>query len=277
MKILRRRTSTRRRSFRAIGAGLIAMCLLGIAPRTVAAISIPTFTVFAAASLTEAFTVLGKIFETQDPNARVTFNFAGSQQLALQIEQGAQADLFASADDRWMIYLQKRGLLMTTPVEFVRNRLVVIYPRSNPGQIAGLQDLARPGVKLVIETDAVPAGHYFRQVLAKLAKAPGVGADYAQRVLHNVVSEEDNVKAAVAKVQLGEADAGVVYRSDVTAPVEERVQILSIPDPYNVIATYPMAIPKGAAFPATATQFARMVLSPLGQQILRGYNLLPAP
>ncbi|HKV44628.1 MAG TPA: molybdate ABC transporter substrate-binding protein [bacterium] len=263
------------RSVRAFAAGLVAVCLLAVAPRTTAAIPIPTFTVFAAASLTEAFTVLGKIFETQDPNARVTFNFAGSQQLALQIEQGAEADLFASADDRWMTYLQKRGLLMTAPVEFVGNRLVVIYPRSNPGKIAGLQDLARPGVKIVIEADAVPAGRYFRLALAKLNRAPGLGADYAQRVLRNVVSEEDNVKAVVAKVQLGEADAGAVYRSDVTAPVEEQVQILSIPDPYNVLATYPMAIPKGAVFPATAAQFGQMVLSPLGQQILRGHNFLP--
>lgn len=278
-------TPTRTRAVKAsaparlLTALIITFALVAAAPGPDAAgaIPIPTFTVFAAASLTEAFTVLGKILESQNSAVRVAFNFAGSQQLAFQIEQGAQADLFASADERWMTYLQKRGLLLTPPTVFARNRLVIIYPRSNPGKIAALQDLARPGVKVVIAADAVPAGHYFREVLAKLAKAPGLGADYPKRVLQNVVSEEDNVKAVVAKVQLGEADAGVAYRSDVTAPVVERVQVLDIPDPYNVVASYPMAIPRSAAFPATARQFGQMLLAPIGQQILRGYNFIPAP
>ncbi len=236
---------------------------------------LPDVNVFAAASLTEAFTVLGKVLEERNPQVRVRFNFGGSQRLATQIEQGAQADVFASADQRWMTYLQQRGLLAGPPREFARNRLVVIVPLANPGRVSRLQDLARPGVKLVIAADAVPAGHYMREVLAKLNQAPGFGQDYAASVLRNVVSEEDNVKGVVTKVQLGEADAGAVYRSDVTSVVSGRVQILLIPDPYNVVASYPIAIVKGGSSLVGASQFVALVLSPLGQQMLLGYNLIP--
>ena len=237
--------------------------------------ALPDVNVFAAASLTEAFTVLGKVLEERNPQVRVRFTFGGSQRLASQIEQGAQADVFASADQRWMTYLQQRGLLAGPPREFVRNRLVIIIPQANPGQIAKLQDLARPGVKFVIAADAVPAGHYLRDVLAKLNRAPGFGQDYAARVLRNVVSEEDNVKAIVTKVQLGEADAGAVYRSDVTNVVSGRVQILPIPDAYNVVASYPIAIVKGGSSLAGASQFVALVFSQLGQQMLAGYNFIP--
>lgn len=238
--------------------------------------ALPDVNVFAAASLTEAFTVLGKVLAERTPQARVRFNFGGSQRLATQIEQGAQADVFASADQRWMTYLQQRGLLVGTPREFARNRLVVIVPLANPGRITRLQDLARPGVKVVIASDAVPAGHYMREVLGKLNQAPGFGQEYAASVLRNVVSEEDNVKAVVTKVQLGEADAGAVYRSDVTGIVSGRVQILALPDPYNIMASYPIAIVKGGSSLVGASQFVALVLSPLGQQMLLGYNFIPA-
>jgi molybdate transport system substrate-binding protein len=255
--------------------GLAAIVALAGGPGPAASVSAApasTITVFAAASLTEAFTVLGKVFEERVP-LRVAFNFAGSQQLAQQIEQGAQADVFASADQRWMTYLQQRGLILDTPREFARNRLVIIIPRSNPGKIAQLQDLATPGLKFVIEADAVPAGHYVREALAKLSRAPGFGPDFSQRVLKNAVSEEDNVKAVVAKVQLGEADAGAVYRTDVTQAVADKLAIIDIPDQYNVIASYPLAIVKGGN--PGGVQFATLILSNLGQQLLWGYNFLP--
>jgi len=257
-----------------VGLAVILAVAWGPSPAaSVRAAPASSITVFAAASLTEAFTVLGKVFEERVP-LRVAFNFAGSQQLALQIEQGAQVDVFASADQRWMKYLQQRGLTLGTPREFARNRLVIIIPRSNPGKITQLQDLARPGLKFVIEADAVPAGRYIREALAKLSRAPGYGPDFAQRVLKNVVSEEDNVKAVVAKVQLGEADAGAVYRTDVTQAVADKIASIDIPDPYNVIASYPIAIVKGGN--TGGVQFAAMILSRLGQQVLWGYNFLPA-
>lgn len=263
-----------------ISAGLAVLAIAflltpGWVPAGAVAPGLPDANVFAAASLTEAFTVLGKVLEERNPQVRVKFTFGGSQRLATQIEQGAQADVFASADSRWMTYLQQRGLLVGTPREFVRNRLVIIVPLSNPGRITQLQDLARPGVKFVMAADAVPAGHYMRAVLAKLNQAPGVGRDYAANVLRNVVSEEDDVKAVVTKVQLGEADAGAVYRSDVTSVVSSRVQILPIPDQYNVVASYLIAIVKGGQSPIGASQFGGLVLSFLGQQVLLGYNFIP--
>lgn len=263
------------------GRSLAALAVMGVlvggpgAVDAVRAAPPASITVFAAASLAEAFTVLGKVLEERRPGIRVTFNFAGSQQLALQIEHGAQADVFASADQRWMIYLQQRGLILGTAREFVRNGLVIVIPRSNPGKITQLQDLARPGIKFLIAADAVPAGHYTREALAKLARAPGFPPDFAQRVMQNVVSEEDNVKAVAAKVQLGEADAGAVYRSDVTPTVSGKVMVIDIPDAHNVIASYPIAVvksPRGSG----GELFVALVLSQLGQQFLRGYNFIPA-
>ena len=245
------------------------------APRVAAAASTGNLTVFAAASLTDAYAILGKVMEQRNPGLHVTFNFAGSQQLATQIEQGARADVFASADQRWMEYLRQRGLVVGTPREFVRNLLVVIVPQTNPGHINQLQDLSRPGVKLVIEAEAVPAGKYSRDALAKLNRAPGFPLNYDQQVLHNVVSEEDNVKGVVTKVQLGEADAGMVYRSDVTPAVAGKLRVIDIPRPYNVVASYPIAVVRGAPNPDAGQQFIDLVLSPIGQRVLRDQNFIP--
>lgn len=254
----------------------VAICvLLSVGPSSAWGGPAGNLTVFAGASLTEAFTVLGKVLEQRNPSLRVTQSFAGSQQLATQIEQGARADVFASADQRWMDYLQQRGLVAGTVREFARNRLVVIVPRSNQARITRLQDLANPGVKVVLAADAVPVGRYSREALEKLNRAPGFPQDYAQRVLRNVVSEEENVRGVVAKVQLGEVDAGIVYRSDVTPATAEWVQVLDIPDRYSVVASYPMAVLKAASNPDAAAAFVSLVLSSLGQRVLRDNNLIP--
>jgi molybdate transport system substrate-binding protein len=245
------------------------------APQVASAASTGSPTIFAAASLTDAFTVIGTVMQQRNPGLRVTFNFAGSQQLATQIEQGAKADVFASADQRWMDYVRARGLVAGPPREFVRNFLVVIVPQANPGGINQLQDLSRKGVKLVIEAEAVPAGKYSREVLAKLDRAPGFPASYDQQVLRNVVSEEDNVKAVVTKVQLGEADAGMVYRSDVTPAVAGKVRVIDIPSQYNVVASYPIALIAGAPNPDAGRQFIDLVLSPVGQRVLRDQHFIP--
>lgn len=239
------------------------------------AASTSSLTVFAAASLIDAYTILGKVMEQQHPGLTATFNFAGSQQLATQIEQGAKADVFASADRRWMDYLRQRGLVIGAPQEFVQNLLVVIVPAGNPGHVSRLQDLSRQGVKLVIEAEAVPAGKYSREALANLDHAPGFPATYSQQVLRNVVSEEDNVKAVVTKVQLGEADAGMVYRSDVTPTVAPKVEVIEIPRQYNVIASYPIALVKTGPNPDAGRQFIDLVLSPIGQRVLRDQNFIP--
>jgi molybdate transport system substrate-binding protein len=238
--------------------------------------SVPsTLTVYAAASLTEAFGELGRMFEREHPGLTVRFNFAGSQQLAAQLEQGAPADVFASADGHWMEYARSRGLIVGEAPVFARNRLVVIVPRGNPARLAGLRDLARPGVKIVLAAGAVPAGRYSREALRNLASAAGYPSAYDRRVLANVVSEEENVKGVVAKVQLGEADAGLAYRSDVTAAVSRHVRVLEIPDPYNVVASYPIALVASARNVEAARGFLHLVLSPGGQEVLQRHGLLP--
>jgi molybdate transport system substrate-binding protein len=262
----------------------IALVILGISPVTgfapiparPAAPPPSTLTVYAAASLTDAFRELGRTLEARHPGLTVRFNFAGSQQLALQIEQGAPADVFASADQRWMSYAAEKGLVAGDGAIFARNRLVAIVPRTNPARIGGLPDLARRGIKLVLAAEAVPAGRYSREALGKLSAAPGFPAEYDRKVLTNVVSQEENVKAVVAKVQLGEADAGLVYRSDVTPSLARHLRVVEIDDPYNVIASYPIAVLKGAKNAEAAKWFVDLVSSAAGQQLLQRHGLLPA-
>jgi len=229
--------------------------------------------VFAAASLTGSFTEIGTAYQQQHSNVTVKFNFNGSQILEQQIANGAPADVFASADQTNMQKASNAGLVNTSQV-FVKNRLVVIIPTSNPGNINSLKDLAKKGIKIDIEATAVPAGKYSRQALANLSQSPDYGSSYANEVLANVVSEEQNVKAVVQKVQLGEADAGFVYVTDVTPSVADKVKIIDIPDPYNVIAQYPIAVVKSSPHPSDAQSFVDFVLSPNGQAILKKYNFI---
>jgi len=249
--------------------------LLGTSPTRGAGDAAKPLQVFAAASLSDAFTELGRMLEQQHAGLRVRFNFAGSQQLVAQLEQGAPADLLASADERWMSYAESHGLVTGEPETFVHNTLVVIVPRANPGRVGKLQDLARGGIKLVLAADAVPAGRYSRTVLRNLARTEGFAVDYATRVQQNVVSEEENVKSVVSKVQLGEADAGLVYQSDVTPAVSRYVRVLPIPRSANVLASYPMALVKDAPAPDAAKAFMELLLSAEGQRILERHGLVP--
>jgi molybdate transport system substrate-binding protein len=233
--------------------------------------------VFAAASLSDAFAEIARAVERDHPGAAVRLNLAGSNQLALQIEHGAPAAVFASADPVWTDRLRERGLLEGQPRVFARNRLVVVVSRAGPARIERLQDLARSGVRLVMAAAAVPAGRYGRQVLHRLSENPAFGPDYARRALANVVSEEDNVRSVVAKVQLGEADAGLAYRSDVTAAAARHVRVLGFPDPAKVLAAYPIAIVKGARHRELAETFVRRVLAEEGQRILGRHGFLPGP
>jgi molybdate transport system substrate-binding protein len=234
-------------------------------------------TVFAASSLTDAFSELGRLLEQRRAGLRVRFNFAGSQQLVAQLQQGAAADVFASADQRWMRTAVDGRLVTGEPQIFARNRLVVLVPVSNPGRIQRLQDLARPGLKLVLAGESVPAGKYSREVLGKLGAAQGFPVGFAGRALANLASEEENVKAVVAKVQLGEADAGMAYWSDVTPAVASRVRVLEIPEDRNIFAEYPIAVVRDAADSTAARAFVELVLSAEGRRILERHGLLPGP
>jgi len=234
-----------------------------------------TLRVFAAASLADAFGDLARLLEKERPGLVVRTNFAGSQQLAAQLEQGAQADVFAAADERWMDRVRALGLVAGEPAIFARNWLVAIVPATNPARIRSLRDLARGGVKVVLGADAVPVGHYSRIALRNLSQEPGFDRDFGARVLKNVVSEEENVKSVVGKVQLGEADAGICYRSDVTASVARYVHVLEIPETANVPAAYPIAVLAGSPAADLARAFVDLARSPAGQAVLAKRGFLP--
>lgn len=229
--------------------------------------------VFAAASLTEPFTEIGKRLELSHPGLKVVYNFGGSQMLRTQLELGAHADVFASADAVQMEQAKKNGVAQGESPIFVRNRLAVIVPKANPGQVTELRALAKPGLKLDLANAKVPVGNYSRQAISKASA--DYGADFEKQTLANIVSEEDNVKQVVTKVQLGEADAGIVYVSDVTPAVGKDVQIVPIPDAYNQIAAYPIALTKEVKNSAAAKAFISFVLSAEGQAILKAHNFTP--
>jgi molybdate transport system substrate-binding protein len=256
-------------------ATILALALATPNSTHAAASGMTTLDVFAAASLADAFNELARKFEAQHPGLTVRLNFAGSQQLAAQLEQGAVADLFASADERWMGYAKAQGLVDGDPSTFAHNQLVVIVPKPNPARIGKLQDLAKGGIKFVLAADAVPVGHYSRIVLRNLTRTDGFPTDFATRVLGNVVSEEENVKSVVSKVQLGEADAGIVYRSDLTPAVSRYVRVFEIPAAANVVATCPIARVKAGRSPEAAQAFLDLVLSAEGQRVLAEHGLMP--
>ncbi len=237
----------------------------------------PTLTLFAAASLAEAFEEMARAFEEERPGVRVVLSVAGSQQLAQQLALGAPGDVFASADAQQMQVVVESGrLAKEAPRIFARNRLVVITPEDDPGGVRGLADLAAPGLRLVLPAEAVPAGRYARAVLKKASAAPDFGKDFERRVLANAVSFEQNVRAVRAKVALGEADAGLVYATDAAGARGKGVRCLPIPDSLNVTAAYPIAPVEDSARPALAAAFIRFVLSSRGQTLLSRYGFLPA-
>jgi molybdate transport system substrate-binding protein len=234
-----------------------------------------TLTIMAAASLTEAFQELAAQFEAQNPGVSVSFNFAGSQQLAQQLAEGAPADVFASANQKQMEAAVDAGRIdENAVVSFARNRLVVIFPKGNPAGLNRLEDLARPGLKLVLAAKEVPIGQYSLDFLEKAGQESAFGLSFPQRVLKNVVSYEENVKSVLNKVILGEADAGIVYTSDVSRETASKVEQLTIPDELNVIASYPIAVIKNSQNAAQAQDFVELVLSPAGQEILAKYGFV---
>jgi molybdate transport system substrate-binding protein len=232
-------------------------------------------TVYAAASLTDAFNEIKGEIERVNPGLKITYSFAGSNALRTQLEQGAKADVFASADQVQMDNALKSGLVADKGTEFVRNRLVVIVSKNNSAKIEKLQDLAKPGVKFVTAQKDVPVGNYTIQALEKMSKDATFGSDYQSKVEANIVSREANVRQVVSKVQLGEADAAVVYLSDVTPKIAPELQTFDIPDAFNTIASYPIAPLKAAANPAGAKVFVDYVLGEKGQAILKKNNFVP--
>ena len=239
------------------------------------AVEAQTLTVLAAASLTESFTELGEVFESENAGITVAYSFAGSQALAQQLDQGAEADVFASANTKYMTAIIESGRVNEEDSQiFAHNRLVVIFPSENPGGISDLQDLANEGLKIVLADESVPVGNYTAAFLDKASADPTYGEAYKESVKNNVVSYEDNVKAVVTKVSLGEADAGIVYITDITAEAAKSVTSVDIPDELNTIATYPIAPLADSENPELAQTFVNFVLSAEGQAILGKYGFV---
>jgi molybdate transport system substrate-binding protein len=228
--------------------------------------------VFAAASLRESFGEAARLFERAHPGAQVSFAFAGSQQLRLQIEQGAAADVFASADLRQAEALRALGLLLP-PRIFARNALALVVPRENPAGVHALRDLPNAR-RIVIAGPEVPAGRYTAQLLAAAGAAFGAQFEAAARA--RVVSRELDVRQVLAKVALGEADVGVVYRTDALGMPGE-VERIDIPEELNQTADYPIAAAVGARAPALAAAFVDFILSSEGQAVLAAHGFLAAP
>jgi molybdate transport system substrate-binding protein len=225
-----------------------------------------TVRVLAAASLTEAFGEIAAAFEADRPGTRVELSFAGSQMLRTQIEQGASADVFASADHEHADALVRAGLLGPVRV-FARNRLVVVTPAEG-ARVLSLADLARPGTRVVLAGPSVPAGRYAVAALRRLDAEGGLGAGFGARVRANVVSEETSVRATLSKVALGEADAGFVYATDASS-APGKIRVLDLP--VDVVAEYPIGVLAGARSPAAAA-FVDLVLGERGQAILRRHG-----
>jgi molybdate transport system substrate-binding protein len=252
-----------------------AQALLVTAPEA-APLEPANLTIFAAASLTEAFNEIGQNFSAEHPGVTFTFNFAGSQQLAQQLAQGAPADVFASANRTQMNVAIEAGRVVSgTERIFVRNRLVVVYPTDNPAGITQLQDLAKPGVKMILAAKEVPVGQYSLDFLTKAITDTAFSPTYMDDMLKNVVSYEENVRSVLTKITLGEGDAGIVYTSDITGDGADKVGRLDIPDNLNTIASYPIAVISDSAYPTQAQAFVDYVLSPAAQEVLVKYGFIP--
>jgi molybdate transport system substrate-binding protein len=231
--------------------------------------------VFAAVSLTEAFQTLGKSFEAAHPSVHVRFNFGGSQQLVQQIVQGAKADIFASANMKQMKVAATSGMIDTTSIRtFARNRLVIVLPKENPVHLNELRDLTMPKIKIVLADSSVPVGQYALQVLDHCSTAKELGTTFKAEVLKNVVSYEENVRAVLSKVQLGECDAGIVYTSDIVHDTAHQVGRIEIPDRVNAIAEYPIGVVRKAASNALSVEFITYILSEEGKRVFSTFGFI---
>jgi molybdate transport system substrate-binding protein len=230
-------------------------------------------TIFGAASLKGALDATKKAYETANPGVALVISTDASSALEMKIEQGAPVDVFLSADTSNPQKVVDKGLTAGPAINFADNKLTVIVPIGNPASIKTPADLAKPGVKIVAAGDAVPITKYATQLVANLAKEPGYPADFVAKYNANVVSKEDNVKALVAKLELGDGDAGIAYVTD--AKASTKVATVDVPPTANVIATYAGVVIMAAPNVDVAGAFLTWFAGPQGQAILSGYGFLP--
>ncbi len=249
---------------------IVAACSSGGASSAKTSVEL---TVYAAASLKAALEQAVAAYETANAGTTLTISTDSSSALETQIEQGAPADVFLSADTTNPKKLVDAGLADGDAVAFAGNELTVIVPADNPAKIASAADLAKPGIKIIAAGDEVPITRYATQLVENLGKEPGYPDDFAAAYTKNIASREDNVKAVVAKIELGEGDAGIVYVTDARAST--KVATFDVPSSANVPATYAGVVVKASANVAAARAFLDWFAGPDGQAILGELGFLP--
>jgi molybdate transport system substrate-binding protein len=230
-------------------------------------------TVFGAASLRSALEAAATAYEARNPGTTLAISTDSSAALATQIEQGAPADVFLSADTASPNTLVDGGLADGEAVAFAGNELTIIVPTDDPGRVTSPRDLARAGLKVVAAGDEVPITRYAAQLIDNLARAPGYPAEFAAAYARNVVSKEDNVKGIVAKLEVGEGDAGIVYVTDARA--SGKVATVDVPKGVNVPASYAGVVVKASPNQEAAADFLEWFAGPDGQAILAEFGFLP--
>ena len=232
-----------------------------------------SLTIYAAASLKAVLAKAQTAYQAANPGTTLAISTDSSSALKTKIELGAPADVFLSADTTNPQKLVDTGLAAGTVTKFAGNLLTVIVPMANPAGIKTPADLARPGIKVIAAGDTVPITKYATQLVANLAKQPGYPADFVAQYTANIVTREDNVAAVVAKIELGEGDAGIVYVTD--AKTSTKVMTIAVPDAANVPATYGGVVVKASPNVAAAQAFLAWLAGPDGQAILASFGFLP--
>ncbi len=232
-----------------------------------------SLTIYGASSLKAALAKAQTAFTAANPGVTITISTDSSSALEAQIEQGAPADVFLSADTTNPAKLVTKGLAAGDPLKFAGNLLTVIVPAANPAAIQGPADLAKPGIKIIGAGATVPITKYATMLVANLAKQTGYPADFVARYNANVVSQEDNVAAVVSKVELGEGDAAIVYVTD--AKTSTKVTPIAVPAGANVLATYAGVVVKASKDAGAAQAFLTWFAGPDGQPILASFGFLP--
>jgi molybdate transport system substrate-binding protein len=229
--------------------------------------------IYGGASLKGSLDKAKTVYEAANPGTTLTIATDSSATLETQIEQGAPADVFLSADTTNPKKLVDKGLAASVAVAFAGNKLTIIVPTANPAGVKTPADLAKTGVRVIAAGDAVPITKYATQLVANLAKEPGYAGDFAAKYTANIATKEDNVKAIVAKVELGEGDAGIVYITD--AKASTKVITVDVPETSNVPATYAGIVVRASRNPAAAQAFLTWFAGPAGQAILSTFGFLP--
>lgn len=256
-----------------LAAALLAACTG--AGRTPSSTTQAQITVLAASSLKAALTAAASAYEKDHSGFSITVSFDASSALRTKIEQGAAADLFASADVTNAQKLVEDGFAIGPAQPFAGNRLALVVPASNPAHIVSAADLARPGIRLIAAGDSVPITDYANQLVDELAGQAGYPAGFAEKVAANVASREDNVAAVLAKVALGEGDAGIVYRTDALS--SSSVREIPLPVGINVVVTYAAVVVKTSSQAGAASAFLAWLSGTEGREVLARFGFVAPP